>query len=819
MGCVVCGLLLCLGLGIARGFIQNKIEAIALILLLAVSGLMVLAAVGVRVLGRPPERAALAAALERVDARFQDRLNTLLFLGRADAEARAKSFSRPIAEQATRVLTERAPPSPYRSVPSVVWFVAFLLMAAGVVLFEERYTPWRRLASDSPAPAVASKQPHPLAELALPSTNSPVQTDRWGEVRISDPGADLRVTKVDVVPLQIEVAANSDIKDVQWFSSVNGAGEQSHALVGAQEPRSAIFQPVLYLDELGLSDWDVVTYYAKAKTADQSSYASDIYFLEVRPFREDILKNSGGEGGGDYEALSEMTSLVGRQQHVIRDTHQATQRPAARESTQAQIRSGLSQTEGELAAAAQHLYAEMAATLEDQPIGDALEHLARAQTALEQASTILSNSLAEAQDPERSALADLVAARKVFQQAISENPAGLTPTGRESSPPVADSSQKLNQMAEFRDEAKSTEEFVQRTIDQQKQLEQKAAGVSKQSSEMAAQEQRLRRELEAFSREHPRPFQGSEPELAAAEKSLREAEGFFQSRAMGDLQAARQASQSLENLQTRLQGRSAGQRLAEAYRLKRMIEEQARILGGGARASDAEGQRLERAAEVAQAAIAQLRRNVERDPASAGFGQPLRDFLGGKGQDQVAQSLSDVLQARTDEERRQRAAAADALLQQLTKAFVISEPRALQEARQTDSLRPDPQAGLQEGLAELEHLLKQLEGGGKLDAAVRMKEGRQALASLQAGLRGRFGQNNSAEPVLAELQKMLAHDQPFSSARLKQLIEQLQRFSLETSSGLTAKVDRPEMFNVDIEHLPPRYRSQIERYFRRLSEQ
>ena len=70
-----------------------------------------------------------------------------------------------------------------------------------------------------------------------------------------------------------------------------------------------------------------MTYYAKANTEKENSFASDVYFLEVRPFREDILKMPGGESGEAYQCLSELSALISRQQHVIRQTHQHLQNP------------------------------------------------------------------------------------------------------------------------------------------------------------------------------------------------------------------------------------------------------------------------------------------------------------------------------------------------------------------------------------------------------------------------------------------------------------------------------------------------------------
>jgi len=60
-----------------------------------------------------------------------------------------------------------------------------------------------------------------------------------------------------------------------------------------------------------------MTYYAKAETSDHRSYASEVYFLEVQPFREDLLNLPGGESGSPHQALSELSSLVGRQQRTF----------------------------------------------------------------------------------------------------------------------------------------------------------------------------------------------------------------------------------------------------------------------------------------------------------------------------------------------------------------------------------------------------------------------------------------------------------------------------------------------------------------------
>src|SRR6185436_19738666 len=170
---------------------------------------------------------------------------------------------------------------------------------------------------------------------------------------------------VDVVPMQIEAAANETLHRIAWNSTINGATEQPHELPAPSEPRYAIYQPTLYLDELRLSDWDVLTYYAKASTSASNAFASDVYFIEVRPFREDILKMPGGENGRAMQSLLKLSELIAQQQHVIRQTHQHIQNPPEQPKLREQDRTKLADAERDLSDGADHLYAEMASRMEN----------------------------------------------------------------------------------------------------------------------------------------------------------------------------------------------------------------------------------------------------------------------------------------------------------------------------------------------------------------------------------------------------------------------------------------------------------------------
>ena len=403
------------------------------------------------------------------------------------------------------------------------YMFGFIVALTATVLVYQLYSPWARLLAAEKAKAIPAVQAEKQLDLSLPATNNAEQNQAWGEVRITDPGGDLRVTKVDVVPLQIEAAANQALKKVGWFSTINGEGETLHDLPPPTEPRYAVYQPTVYMDELRLADWDVMTYYAKANTEKENSFASDVYFLEVRPFREDIMKMPGGEGGAPHQCLNQLSILISRQQHVIRQTHQHLQKPPEQETLRAQDRKKLSEAEADVGESAQHLYAMMAGQMENRPIGEALDNLAKAEKSLGRASTLLAdNVMDEAQNRERRALAELVAARKMFQKTLSDHPDAFGgDSNKEPPPPTA---KKLNEMAEFRNEAKAAQQFVDKTLEQQRMLEQQTRTTPRNDyAKLGEQESQLQKSLADFEQLHPRAFKDTQTEAQAAQDAMNKA--------------------------------------------------------------------------------------------------------------------------------------------------------------------------------------------------------------------------------------------------------------------------------------------------------
>jgi hypothetical protein len=667
-------------------------------------------------------------------------------------------------------------------------------------------------------PPVQAEKP---LELTLPTTNNAEQSQTWGEVRITDPGGDLRVTKVDVVPLQIEAAANQALKKVGWFSTINGAAETPHELPPPSEPRYAVYQPTVYLDELRLADWDVMTYYAKANTEKENSFASDVYFLEVRPFREDILKMPGGESGQAYQCLNEMSMLISDQQHVIRQTHQHLQKPAEQETLQAQDRKKLSEAEADLGESAQHLYAKMAAEMENKPIGEALDNLAKAEKSLDRASKLLGdNVMNEAQNRERRALAELIAARKMFQKAVSDNPDAFAgESSKEEAPPTA---KKLNEMAEFRNESKAAQQFVDKTLEQQRSLEQQTRSTPRTDyARLGNQEKQLEKSLADFEQLHPRSFKGTQAEAQQTEDAMTKAAESLQKKSNDARTAAQQATQQLEKLSEAMKNDTTGQQLADAYKLKQMLDRQIKTLGkcanpgAGGQVSDAE---VDRTASEARETLDQLKKVAEQEPTRDAFGPPLRAALTGQNKTDLDSKLGRLQLAQDEPTRQQRAGEAKDALSKVSKAFEDSEPRATQMAQKTDSLKPGEQESFNQGMSELESLLKQLEDKRQMSPENQGKQGREALGNLQQGVRALYGDTERGTQILLKLDQMLKAEKLLDADDLKGLINELQHFSVETADQMSRREDKPEVTNIDPTKLPPAYRGRITKYFQRLSE-
>ena len=284
-----------------------------------------------------------------------------------------------------------------------------------------------------------------------------------------------------------------------------------------------------------------------------------------------------------------------------------------------------------------------------------------------------------------------------------------------------------------------------------------------------------------------------------------------------------QATQQLEKLNDAIRHRSAEQQLAHAYRLKQMLDKQIQTLGKcanpgtnpGGNVSDAN---LQRTAGEARETVNQLKKVAEQEPTRDAFGQPLREALSGQNKVDLDAKLTRLQQAQDETAKQQRAGEAMEGLSKVSKAFEASEPKAMQMAQKTDSLKPDEQESFNLGLAELESLIKQQQNKRQVSPRDQASQGREAMFNLRTGMRDLYGDNERGNRILAQLEEILKAENPVDVETLKKLMAELQHFSAETSDRLARKDDKPEVMNIDPSRLPPAYRGRIQKYFQKLSE-
>ena len=174
--------------------------------------------------------------------------------------------------------------------------------------------------------------PHAEKVNASPKYTIDVLTDLPPSVSFSKPGRDTSANPVEEVLAEVKADDDFGVKQVQMFYSVNGGPEKTIPLFGGGKMMTEVTAThTIYLEELGLKPGDFVSYYAKASDNDgvqgAKTSTSDIYFVEVRPFRKDYkpaqsMAGGGGGGGGGQEVgqLSrQQREIVSATFNIVRD--------------------------------------------------------------------------------------------------------------------------------------------------------------------------------------------------------------------------------------------------------------------------------------------------------------------------------------------------------------------------------------------------------------------------------------------------------------------------------------------------------------------
>lgn len=151
-----------------------------------------------------------------------------------------------------------------------------------------------------------------------------VLDDQGPSISFSKPGRDTEVSSIEEVFVEARADDDVGVAEVLWVYSVNGGAPDTVRIHAAAGPplREVTAGHTVFLEEFGLETGDLVAYHgiARDNAPSPNEALTDIYFLQVRPFRRDFREAQNGGGGGGAAGAGEGTmedDLSGLQRQII----------------------------------------------------------------------------------------------------------------------------------------------------------------------------------------------------------------------------------------------------------------------------------------------------------------------------------------------------------------------------------------------------------------------------------------------------------------------------------------------------------------------
>src|SRR5439155_5355889 len=160
---------------------------------------------------------------------------------------------------------------------------------------------------------------------ASPQYTIDVLADQPPTVSFGKPGRDTGASPVEEVFAEVKADDDFGIKQLQMIYSVNGGPQKTIALFGGGKPLTQVSAGhTIYLEELGLQPGDFVSYFAKATDNDTApgpqTASSDIYFVQIRPFKKDYKQAQSQAQGGGGGQQGEVGELSRQQREIVAAT-------------------------------------------------------------------------------------------------------------------------------------------------------------------------------------------------------------------------------------------------------------------------------------------------------------------------------------------------------------------------------------------------------------------------------------------------------------------------------------------------------------------
>jgi len=242
--------------------------------------------------------------------------------------------------------------------------------------------------------------------------------DRPPEVKITRPGHDFRASPIEEVTVNVEAKDDFGLRGVELRYSVNGGPEKSIPMMHSEDGKTSTGNTVIALEDFKTVPGDIVSLYAVARDARQST-STDMFFIEAQPFERNYTQSQeagGGDAGGDQG--NQQDEISRRQKEIITATWNQAKGQGAKGSD-AENAAFLSQVQSKLRDQAKSLAERMKARqLED--AGDSfksfVDDMEKAASEMEPAAGKLKGAKwQEALAPEQRALQALLRAEATFR--------------------------------------------------------------------------------------------------------------------------------------------------------------------------------------------------------------------------------------------------------------------------------------------------------------------------------------------------------------------------------------------------------------------
>jgi len=188
-----------------------------------------------------------------------------------------------------------------------------------------------------------------VGEQGLVNENVPdlqviVKTDEPPKFKLVSPDGDYQATNVASVPITFEVTDDFGLESVKMCMEIPGREPMEMEIPVEEGARSKEFTHTIELEEYELTVGDSVLFYAGATDIDTGSEpanrtsSSEVYFIEIRPYRQNwVPMPGGGESPGGAAPQVELLNILEYTRAILKKTWAIASKPELTEQDRSRL--------------------------------------------------------------------------------------------------------------------------------------------------------------------------------------------------------------------------------------------------------------------------------------------------------------------------------------------------------------------------------------------------------------------------------------------------------------------------------------------------